>query len=54
MNILKLRDTFPALPNKKIIKIHNAVFNKLMNKDKKIQITTKGLSRKQAIILLSN
>ena len=51
-DILKLRDVFPALPNKKIIEIHKTTLNKKPPKDKKIQFTTKGLSRKQAIILI--
>jgi len=51
-DILKLRDIFPALPNKRIIKIHNEMLNKPIQKDKKIQYTTKGPSRKQAIVLL--
>jgi len=50
-DILKLRDVFPALPNKKIIEIHNTTLNKTIPKEKKgIQITTKGPSRKQAIV----
>jgi len=45
-NILKLRDAFPALPNKKIIEIHNLALTKPTQKDKKkLQYTTKGLSR---------
>jgi len=52
-DILKLRDAFPALPNKKIIKIHNATLNATQPKGKKkISITTKGPSRKQAIVPL--
>jgi len=51
-DILKLRDAFLALPNK-IIKIHNASLNVTQPKGKKkISITTKGPSRKQAIVLL--
>lgn len=49
-DILKLRDAFPALPNKKIIKICSTTLNKPMQKDKRIQYTTKGPSRKQAIV----
>jgi len=52
VNILKPRDAFPALPNKKIIEIHKAILNKEPPKDRKIQITTKGPSRKQAIVLI--
>jgi len=52
-DILKLRDAFPALPNKKIIEIHNASLNITQPKGKKkISITTKGPSRKQAIVPL--
>ena len=52
-DILKLRDAFPALPNKKIIEIHNATLNGTQPKGKKkISITTKGPSRKQAIVPL--
>ena len=49
-NILKIKEAFPALPNKRILEIHNATFPTLNNKGKKIQPTTKGLSRKQAIV----
>ena len=50
-DILKLRDAFPALPNKKIIEIHNATLNKpQLGGKKKIVTTTKGPSRKQAIV----
>jgi len=51
-DILKLRDAFPALPNKKILKIHKATLSKEPSKGRKIQTTTKGPSRKQAIILI--
>jgi len=51
-NILKIKKAFSVLPNKKIIKIYNVVLAKLVNKGEKIQITTKGLSRKQTIIPL--
>jgi len=52
-DILKLRDAFPALPNKKIIEIHNASLNVTQPKGKKkTPITTKGPSRKQAIVPL--
>jgi len=52
-DILKLRDAFLALPNKKIIEIHNATLNASQPKGKKkISITTKGPSRKQAIVPL--
>ena len=52
-DILKLRDAFPALPNKKIIEIHNTILNTTQPKGKKkISITTKGPSRKQTIVPL--
>jgi len=49
-NILKLKKAFSVLPDKKIIKIHNMSFSKLVNKERKIQITTRGPSRKQTIV----
>jgi len=49
-NILKIKKVFPTLPNRKIIKIHNAAMEKLVNRNKKIQTTTKDPSRKQAIV----
>jgi len=53
-NILKIKEAFPTLLDKKIIKIHNMALNKLTSKNRKIQVTTKGLSRKQAIVSLHN
>jgi len=53
-SILKIKEAFPALPNKKILKIHNVTFPKPDNKRQKIQHTTKGPSRKQAIVPTSN
>jgi len=53
-SILKIKEAFPALPNKKILKIHDTAFPKPDNKGRRIQHTTKGLSRKQAIIPTSN
>jgi len=52
-NILKIKEAFPALLDKKILEIHNAAFPKPINRGKKIQPTTKGPSRKQAIIPVS-
>ena len=53
-NILKIKKAFPALPHKKLIKIHKAIFPKSASKKKKkIQYTTKNPSRKQAIVSLS-
>jgi len=51
-NILKIKEAFPALPDKKIIEIHNAALDKPTSKNRKIQVTTKGPSRKQAIVPL--
>jgi len=53
-NTLKIKEAFPALPNKKALKIHNAAFRQHANKAKKVQFTTKGPSRKQAIIPVPN
>jgi len=53
-NTLKIKEAFPALPNKKVLKMHNAAFRQHTNKAKKVQFITKGLSRKQAIILVPN
>ena len=50
LNILKIKEVFPTLLNKKILEIYDATFPKLNNKGKKIQSTTKGPSRKQAIV----
>jgi len=35
-NILKIKEAFPALLDKKIIKIHNVALNKLITKSRKI------------------
>jgi len=53
-NLLKIKDAFPALPNKKILEMHNAAFHQPNNKAKKVQHTTKGPSRKQVIVLVSS
>jgi len=53
-DIFKLHDTFPALPNRKIIKIHQASLSKAPLVKRKVQITTKGPSRKQVIIPISS
>jgi len=50
VNILKIKEAFPALPNKKIIEIHNVATSKPGLRGKKIQSTTKGPPRKQAIV----
>jgi len=53
-NTLKIKDAFPALPNKKVLEMHNAAFGQHINRAKKVQFTTKGPSRKQAIIPVHN
>jgi len=53
-NILKIKEAFLALPNKKILEIHNTAFSKLDNKGRRIQHTTRGPSRKQAIVPTSD
>jgi len=53
-SILKIKEAFPALPNKKILEIHDAAFPKPDNKGHRIQHTTKGPSRKQAIVPTSD
>ena len=53
-SILKIKEAFPALPNKKILEIHDTAFPKPNNKGHRIQHTTRGLSRKQAIVPTSN
>jgi len=53
-SILKIKEAFPALLNKKILKIHDTAFPKPDNKGRRIQHTTKGPSRKQAIVPTSD
>jgi len=53
-NALKIKEVFPALPNKKVLEMHNAAFGQHINRAKKVQFTTKGLFRKQAIIPVHN
>jgi len=52
--ILKIKNAFSALPNKKILEIHDATFPRQNNKRLKVQPTTKGSSQKQAIVLVSS
>jgi len=54
INTLKIKEAFPALPNKKVLEMHNAAFAQPVNKTKKVQYTTKEPSRKQTIILVPN
>jgi len=53
-NALKIKEAFPALPNKKVLEMHKAAFGQPANRAKKVQFTTKGPSRKQAIIPVPN
>jgi len=53
-SILKIKEAFPALLNKKILEIHDVAFPKPDNKGCRIQHTTRGPSRKQAIIPTSD
>jgi len=54
INALKIKEAFPALPNKKVLEMHKVAFGQHANRAKKVQFTTKGPSRKQAIILVHN
>ena len=51
--IIKIKNTFPALSTRKIDQIHKIV-NSSLNAKPHIQMTTKGPSRKQIIILMSS
>jgi len=53
-SILRIKEAFPALPNKKILEIHDVAFPKPDNKGHGIQHTMKGPSRKQAIVPTSD
>jgi len=51
--ILKVKETFPKLSSKKIIEIHNIAQDNSLNLCPKLNMTTKGPSRKQVIIPMS-
>jgi len=51
--ILKIKEAFPKLSSKKIIKIHNIAQGNSLNSCPKLNMTTKGPSRKQVIIPMS-
>jgi len=54
-SILKIKEVFSILLNRKILEIHNVAFSRQnKNRERKIQPTTKRLSRKQAIVLTSS
>jgi len=44
-SILKIKEAFLALPNKKILEIYNTVFPKLDNKGQKVQHTVREYPR---------
>jgi len=52
-NIICIKDAFPKLPTKKVIEINDIVNNKTGQAKPKINMTTKGPSRKQIIISMS-
>lgn len=52
-DILKIKDTFLKLSTSKIIEIHNITQNNGQKSKPRINMTTKSLSRKQIIILIS-
>ena len=54
VSILKIKEVFSALPKKKILEIHDVAFPKPDNKGQRIQHTTKGPFRKQAIVSTSD
>jgi len=54
MNTLKIKETFPKLLNKKIDSIQKVINGGNAKPKPKINMTTKGLSHKQIIILMPN
>jgi len=53
-NAFKIKKAFLVLPNKKVLEMHKVAFGQPANRARKVQFTTKGPSRKQAIILVPN
>jgi len=54
-SILKIKEAFSILLDRKILEIHDAAFfRQNKNRERKIQSTMKRLSRKQAIVLTSS
>jgi len=49
-NIIKIKEVFPKLPTNKIMEINKIANDIPMSKRRKVNMTTKGLSRKQIII----
>ena len=52
-DIIKIKENYSSLPTKKIKNIHK-IINNLDKLKSRINMTTKGLSRKQIIILMDN
>jgi len=53
LEVIKIKDTFPILDTQKVDQIHKIV-NGFLKPKPRIQMTIKGPSRKQIIILMSN
>jgi len=54
MDVLKLKETFPSLPNKKIDLVQKVINSSSKKSKPKINMTTKGPSRKQVIVPMNN
>ena len=54
MKTLKIKETFPNLLNKKIDLVQKVINSSNIKPKPKINMTTKGLSHKQVIILMNN
>ena len=54
MDILKLKKTFPSLPNKKINLVQKVINGSSEKSKPKINMTTKDSSQKQVIVLMNN
>ena len=54
IDILKLKETFFSLPNKKINLVQKVINGSSKKSKPKINMTTKGPSQKQVIILINN
>ena len=52
-NILKIKENFPKLSNKKIKKINKSIFGKMDKPKPRINMMTRGPSCKQIIISMS-
>jgi len=52
-DMIKIKENYPSLPTKKIKNIHK-IINNLDKLKSRINMTTKGLSRKQIIIPMDN